>query len=116
MPSSASVSSTQSRSRMPPSSKIPSSAVEMPGDNVTQLDVQFGGLDLKFGGSSSNDNSGMGGFEYGSSSVEDSSSKYLSEKTAKPVSVATVGLYQVLPQSTIKWGSKIRTSLDFKFL
>ena len=85
----AAVSSTQSRSRMPPSSKIPSSAVEMPGDNATQLDVQFGGLDLKFGGSS-NDGSGMGGFEYSSSgvssSVDDQTSKYLSDKAGpKPV-------------------------------
>jgi hypothetical protein len=47
--SSSAVSSTQMRSRMPPASKIPTSAVEMPGDSVTQLDVQFGGLDLKFG-------------------------------------------------------------------
>ena len=45
-------SSTQVRPRMPPSSKIPSSAVEMPGDNIGQLDVQFGGLDLKFGSGS----------------------------------------------------------------
>ena len=91
MPSAA-VASTQARSRMPPSSKIPSSAVEMPGDNVTQLDVQFGGLDLKFG-SGSNDASGMGGFEF-TSSNDDQTSKYLSEKTSKPVAPST-GLYQV---------------------
>ena len=46
-------SASQVRPRMPPSSKIPSSAVEMPGDNVAQLDVQFGGLDLKFGSGTS---------------------------------------------------------------
>lgn len=37
------------RSRVPPPSKIPSSAVEMPGDNLSNigyLDVQFGGLDF----------------------------------------------------------------------
>ena len=91
MPSAA-VASTQARSRMPPSSKIPSSAVEMPGDNATQLDVQFGGLDLKFG-SGSNDASGMGGFEF-TSSNDDQTSKYLSEKTSKTVAPST-GLYQV---------------------
>lgn len=39
------------RARVPPPSKIPSSAVEMPGDlqnSMGYLDVQFGGLD--FGG------------------------------------------------------------------
>lgn len=51
------------RARVPPPSKIPDSAVEMPGDslnNIGYLDVQFGGLDLghddsfdeKFSGSS----------------------------------------------------------------
>lgn len=37
------------RARVPPPSKIPSSAVEMPGDNLSNmgyLDVQFGGLDF----------------------------------------------------------------------
>lgn len=37
------------RSRVPPPSKIPASAVEMPGDNLSTmgyLDVQFGGLDF----------------------------------------------------------------------
>uniref|UniRef100_A0A182PNX0 Protein lingerer n=1 Tax=Anopheles epiroticus TaxID=199890 RepID=A0A182PNX0_9DIPT len=37
------------RARVPPPSKIPSSAVEMPGDNMNNigyLDVQFGGLDF----------------------------------------------------------------------
>lgn len=39
----------QARARVPPPSKIPSSAVEMPGDalnNIGYLDVQFGGLDF----------------------------------------------------------------------
>merc|ERR1719443_869274 len=43
--------------RLPPPSRIPSSAVEMPGagDSLSKLDVQFGGMDLQFGGSSAND-------------------------------------------------------------
>ncbi|XP_059614646.1 protein lingerer isoform X2 [Phlebotomus argentipes] len=39
----------KTRARVPPPSKIPSSAVEMPGDtlnNIGYLDVQFGGLDF----------------------------------------------------------------------
>lgn len=39
----------QQRARVPPPSKIPSTAVEMPGDtlnNIGYLDVQFGGLDF----------------------------------------------------------------------
>jgi hypothetical protein len=35
-----------SRSRLPPPSKIPATAVEMPGDYSAGLDVQFGSLDL----------------------------------------------------------------------
>merc|ERR1719186_550035 len=47
------------RARLPPPSKIPSSAVEMPGagDSVSNLDVQFGGMDLQFGGSNNDSNS-----------------------------------------------------------
>lgn len=39
---------TKQRARVPPPSKIPSSAVEMPGDlnNMSYLDVQFGALDF----------------------------------------------------------------------
>ena len=40
------------RARLPPPSKIPSSAVEMPGESLSNLDVQFGGLDLQFGANS----------------------------------------------------------------
>lgn len=41
----------RTRARVPPPSKIPSSAVEMPGDalNVQYLDVQFGALDFGTG-------------------------------------------------------------------
>ena len=63
---------------MPPPSKIPSSAVEMPGDSLARLDVQFGGLDLQFGAGgsggqssaasggagTSDTNNGGGGFEF----------------------------------------------------
>jgi len=47
------------RARLPPPSKIPSSAVEMPGagDSLSNLDVQFGGMDLQFGGSNNDSNS-----------------------------------------------------------
>ena len=61
---------------MPPPSKIPSSAVEMPGESLARLDVQFGGLDLQFGGNSSADpnNSNAAaaagsGFEFNGSSA-----------------------------------------------
>merc|ERR1719186_824601 len=47
------------RARLPPPSKIPSSAVEMPGagDSLSNLDLQFGGMDLQFGGSNNDSNS-----------------------------------------------------------
>ena len=46
------------RARLPPPSRIPSSAVEMPGagDSLSKLDVQFGGMDLQFGGSAGSAN------------------------------------------------------------
>ena len=44
------------RARLPPPSRIPSSAVEMPGagqdSGLSNLDVQFGGMDLQFGAGS----------------------------------------------------------------
>lgn len=53
-------------------------AVEMPGDSLGRLDVQFGGLDLQFGNSSgantaNSDN--IGGFEFGASDDKTSVSK-----------------------------------------
>merc|ERR1719392_365601 len=56
------------RARLPPPSKIPSSAVEMPGagDSLSNLDVQFGGLDLQFGGSNNENNSTN--FDFGAGS------------------------------------------------
>ena len=57
--------SNYNRSRMPPPSKIPNSAVEMPGDSLARLDVQFGGLDLQFGGGGSSANSdSVNSFEF----------------------------------------------------
>lgn len=54
------------RARLPPPSKIPSSAVEMPGDSLSNLDVQFGGLDLQFGTGNGESGSSAGtGFEFG---------------------------------------------------
>lgn len=83
-------SSKQPGGRRPPtaaaavSSKVP--AVEMPGDSLGRLDVQFGGLDLQFGGgsaSASNDMSSAaaasaataGGFEFGTDNDKTSTSK-----------------------------------------
>ncbi|XP_059082226.1 LOW QUALITY PROTEIN: protein lingerer-like [Tigriopus californicus] len=66
------------RSRVPPPSKIPSSAVEMPGDSLTQLDVQFGALDMQnvkgpMGGSDPSNS----GFEFNGSD----SDKYMDPKS-----------------------------------
>merc|ERR1719466_434763 len=66
------------RARLPPPSKIPSSAVEMPGagDSLSNLDVQFGGMDLQFGGS--NNDSSSSNFDFnaapGPGTVQSSSS------------------------------------------
>lgn len=62
------------RARVPPPSKIPSSAVEMPGDShgVGYLDVQFGGLD--FGSDETFDNLGSSlGDKFATSTVVSSS-------------------------------------------
>ena len=96
--------SNYNRSRMPPPSKIPNSAVEMPGDSLARLDVQFGGLDLQFGGGGSSANSdGVSSFEFNgnlpgnavqgpsqSQSTQQNTNKedkYLSGDKAKNVSV-----------------------------
>merc|ERR1712080_383968 len=50
---------TYSRARLPPLSKIPNSAVEMPGDFSTGLDIQFGNLELPSAQSNKTDNSGL---------------------------------------------------------
>lgn len=84
---------TMPRARLPPPSKIPASAVEMPGESLANLDVQFGGLDLQFGASndaSSGGGSGGGGalpqaagFDFRASALSatsqdlDNSSKYI---------------------------------------
>lgn len=75
------------RARVPPPSKIPSSAVEMPGDLNTSmgfLDVQFGGMDLVSD----------------PASFEDSSNKYtgLVEQTSTLVDAAS-SLNQQTPPS-----------------
>lgn len=72
---------TGPRSRMPPPSKIPSSAVEMPGDSLAQLDVQFGALDLQMvkgqmGGSDPSNS----GFEFNGSE----SDKYMDPNKSGP--------------------------------
>ena len=52
---------TMPRARLPPPSKIPASAVEMPGESLANLDVQFGGLDLQFGASNEASSGGSAG-------------------------------------------------------
>merc|ERR1719400_1618798 len=92
--------SNYNRSRMPPPSKIPNSAVEMPGDSLARLDVQFGGLDLQFGGGGSSANSdNVSSFEFNGSmagnapgqgpsqSTQPKEDKYLSGDKAKNVSM-----------------------------
>merc|ERR1719400_1260098 len=92
--------SNYNRSRMPPPSKIPNSAVEMPGDSLARLDVQFGGLDLQFGGGGSSANSdNVSSFEFNgnltgnapgqgpSQSTQPKEDKYLSGDKAKNVSM-----------------------------
>jgi len=90
--------SNYNRSRMPPPSKIPNSAVEMPGDSLARLDVQFGGLDLQFGGGGSSANSdSVSGFEFNGNAGQGQSQaiqqgtikedKYLSGDKTKNVSV-----------------------------
>jgi hypothetical protein len=75
------------RARLPPPSKIPSSAVEMPGDSLSNLDVQFGGIDLQFGANSESSSSTVGsGFDFTGGSGLSSSAKELESKYSIPVS------------------------------
>ena len=88
------------RARLPPPSKIPSSAVEMPGESLSNLDVQFGGLDLQFGANSEAASSSAGfDFTGGSggsmgSAPKDLDSKYNSipvTSTDKPLDSYSAG-------------------------
>eukprot|EP00095_Tigriopus_kingsejongensis_P005358 maker-scaffold34_size539781-snap-gene-2.9 protein:Tk05358 transcript:maker-scaffold34_size539781-snap-gene-2.9-mRNA-1 annotation:"protein lingerer-like" len=76
------------RSRVPPPSKIPSSAVEMPGESLTRLDVQFGGMELQFGsggnpGAQQAVNAASDAFEFNGSSLDESSKYLAGDKSAK---------------------------------
>lgn len=92
------------RARLPPPSKIPSSAVEMPGDTLSTLDVQFGGLDLQFGANSESSATSAGsGFDFtGGSSL--SSNKDLDSKYSIPVTSAdkTLDNYSKSGPATVK--------------
>ncbi|XP_040581218.1 uncharacterized protein lig isoform X2 [Lepeophtheirus salmonis] len=112
------------KSRLPPPSKIPSSAVEMPGDSLTKLDVQFGGLDLQFGAPTSTGDSSVsgtnGGFDFGgtsntsgSSSATGESSKYLgggSDKSKLDVYSSSAPSAKEVTKSL---ASKIDSSIGF---
>jgi len=77
----------QQRQRLPPASKIPNSAVEMPGDSVGPLNVHFGAMEIvKFAGSS--DSAQMSGFDY-----QSNDEKFLADKTNKAPQ-QNAGLYQ----------------------
>merc|ERR550539_1849898 len=56
------------RARLPPPSRIPSSAVEMPGagqdSGLSSLDVQFGGMDLQFGAGSGGGEAAVSGLDF----------------------------------------------------
>jgi len=57
------------RARLPPPSRIPSSAVEMPGAGgqdagLSSLDVQFGGMDLQFGAGSGGGEAAVSGLDF----------------------------------------------------
>jgi hypothetical protein len=72
----------RTRSRMPPPSKIPSTAVEMPGDMNVYLGVQFGELDFGTGGNEeSYDNE-----KYGSSTIDQNSGDDFTLKSGNGVS------------------------------
>ncbi|XP_065351346.1 protein lingerer isoform X4 [Cloeon dipterum] len=87
------------RTRLPPPSKIPSSAVEMPGDATTApgLDVQFGGLEF-----------GSDSFEL-SKSTPESNSKY---KTSSDLKQGSGGSGPPLDLSSMSLNSKGQQAQD----
>ena len=87
----------QSRSRLPPQQQQQQQnpTVEMPGDSLGRLDVQFGGLDLQFGGggsgsggqtSSDNNTNGGGSSSAGAAGAYDFNGQ--SAAAATPVTAA----------------------------
>ncbi|CAB3374253.1 Hypothetical predicted protein [Cloeon dipterum] len=87
------------RTRLPPPSKIPSSAVEMPGDATTApgLDVQFGGLEF-----------GSDSFEL-SKSTPESNSKY---KTSSDLKQGSGGSGPPLDLSSMSLNNKGQQAQD----
>ena len=96
------------RARLPPPSKIPSSAVEMPGDSLSNLDVSFGGLDLQFGANSessatSGSGAGGGGFDFtGGNAGLSAATKDLDSKYSIPVTSADKGLESFSKSASVK--------------
>ncbi|EAA13251.5 AGAP004817-PA [Anopheles gambiae str. PEST] len=89
------------RARVPPPSKIPSSAVEMPGDNMNNigyLDVQFGGLD--FGADDSFD--AVVSDKFNSTTGTAGSSTVQQQQQGAQVPPATVGVQPPAPQSQLQ--------------
>jgi len=107
----ASVTSTNksvARARLPPPSKIPASAVEMPGDSLANLDVQFGGLEIQFGTSNDSSSSSVAP---GSTSTFDYRSSSLSAPTKDPldskynIAISSTDSFKPVTGSVVSAGS-----------
>lgn len=102
------------RARVPPPSKIPSSAVEMPGDslnNIGYLDVQFGGLD--FGTDDTFDNVPVTD-KFNANSLEQSTPSSVQLPTAVQPSQTEVSDYQSKPSvvNNLQQKSNLTSSLQ----
>ncbi|XP_065075601.1 protein lingerer isoform X4 [Ochlerotatus camptorhynchus] len=102
------------RARVPPPSKIPSSAVEMPGDslnNIGYLDVQFGGLD--FGTDETFDNVSVTD-KFNANSLEQNTPSTVQLPSAVQSSQSEVSDYQSKPSvvSNLQQKSNLTSSLQ----
>lgn len=113
------------RSKLPPPSKIPASAVEMPGHKMTALDVQFGNLEFgtdsspfTFGGNESASNAfssaassstptinnhvtaGVGQVALSKTNTESMIPSTIMSATLEQTSPRTSGIYQQSPYTT----------------
>lgn len=103
------------RARVPPPSKIPSSAVEMPGDslnNIGYLDVQFGGLD--FGTDDTFDNVSSVTDKFNANSLEQNTPSTVQLPSAVQSSQSEVSDYQSKPSvvSNLQQKSNLTSSLQ----